>query len=77
MPNQGKHKRIYLGWTSDGYELLRPVRTPTPRTHGGKYAAIWGPFRTLRGAKWGREHWRQCYSVEDAKQQARETSRAA
>lgn len=49
--------KIYVGLLSDGSRVaFRNVETPTFATHGDRYAAVIGPFRTARGARFMRDH---------------------
>lgn len=43
--------RIYVGVKGTSREVFRSVSTPTQKSHGEKYAAVIGPFRTVGGAK--------------------------
>lgn len=44
--------RIYVGYGKGRLrEVFRSATEPTEATHGDKYFASMGPFRTLRGAK--------------------------
>jgi hypothetical protein len=47
-------KRIYLGLCGrdNASEVFKFDREPTFGTHGHIYAAVVGPFRTLKAAKW-------------------------
>jgi hypothetical protein len=53
-------KRIYLGYTvqSTGVkgEIFRSEHTPTFSTHGNVYNCVVGPFNTVRGATFMRDH---------------------
>jgi hypothetical protein len=56
-------KKIYIGIKFRNeqalppiYELFRSAETPTDATHGQTYGASIGPFRTVRGAKFMRDH---------------------
>ena len=42
--------KIYVGCKGNKREVFRADFTPTFDTHGKLYAAVIGPFRTLRGA---------------------------
>lgn len=69
--------RIYVGLTLDctgRREVFRAVETPTEQSHGAKYGAVIGPFRTKRGAEFMRDYGRgnpHCLSVADAERLAR------
>ena len=48
--------RYYVGFNNTGNkaaEIFRAETEPTPASHGHLYAAVWGPFRTKRGATFG------------------------
>ena len=47
--------KIYLGMNEGRRDIFRSEGTPTPGTHGATYAAVVGPFRTLRGARFMRD----------------------
>ena len=71
-----KRTRIYVGVKSDQpYEYFRSAETPTDATHGDKYNAVIGPFRTKAGAMFmvqfgkGNPH---CYDVASAERLARQ-----
>lgn len=53
-------QRFYVGLASgDGsYELFKSAVEPTEETHGEKYGATIGPFRTKRGAEFMRDYGR-------------------
>lgn len=43
---------IYVGFgTNLLREIFRSSSEPTSQSHGDKYLAVMGPFRTIRGAK--------------------------
>lgn len=46
-------KQLYVGYSRDhnGMEAFRSEAPPTFESHGSKYDAVIGPFRTVRGAK--------------------------
>lgn len=45
-------KRVYVGLRiGGGRESFRCVHVPTEVTHGDRYRAVIGPFRTARGAR--------------------------
>jgi hypothetical protein len=48
--------RVYLGLAEGKREVFRASATPTRATHGTKYAAVVGPFRTVRGARFMQNH---------------------
>lgn len=44
-------KRLYVGCRKDGHrELFRSDSVPSYKSHGDKYFAAIGPFRTIAGA---------------------------
>ena len=44
--------RVYVGLKiSGGREAFRSAHMPTEGTHGDRYRAVIGPFRTARGAR--------------------------
>ena len=44
----------YVGYkVGGGRETFRAESEPTPESHGHRYAAVWGPFRSKRGAVFG------------------------
>jgi hypothetical protein len=50
-------KRIYVGYKSKGpYEVFKSETLPTLESHGELYGYVIGPFRTMRGARWMRDH---------------------
>jgi hypothetical protein len=50
--------RWWVGFKSDGSrEAFRTATEPTQDSHGERYFATWGPFRTKRGARVG-SSWR-------------------
>ena len=70
-------KRIYVGIVSRETvrfsEVFRSERTPTRESTGLRYAAVIGPFRTMRGAEFMRDHGAgnpHCQSVRDAERLA-------
>jgi hypothetical protein len=42
---------IFLGYNVGGKEIFQSDTIPTWKSHGGQYAAVVGPFKTVRGAK--------------------------
>jgi hypothetical protein len=48
--------KIYLGLKQNNREVFKSATTPTQESHGHLYNAIVGPFRTMRGAKFMRDH---------------------
>jgi hypothetical protein len=42
---------LYVGISGKGREVFRSKKTPTDSSHGKKYGAAIGPFRTRRGAE--------------------------
>jgi hypothetical protein len=71
-----RYSRIYVGCKFAGREVFRSLTTPTPKTHGKQYAAVIGPFHTVRGAAWmahptrGRDN-PHCRTVADAERLAK------
>ena len=69
---------IWLGLRSDPgrapvREVFRCDSVPTQETHGEKYNAVIGPFRTLRGARFMRgPGYPHCCNVRDAERLAKE-----
>jgi hypothetical protein len=64
--------RTYLGLMLDcsgRREIFRSEETPTRDSHGSQYAAVIGPFKTVRAAKFMRDYGRgnpHCLCVADA-----------
>lgn len=54
------YSRPYIGLVKTlcgfRYEYFRSTETPTAESHGHRYAATIGPFRTARAARWGCAH---------------------
>lgn len=49
--------KIYVGYKHGAaVEVFRAESTPTEESHGSKYAAVVGPFRTLRAAQYMMNH---------------------
>jgi hypothetical protein len=48
--------KIYLGIQGERREVFKANETPTTETHGARYSAVIGPFRTMRGAKFMQAH---------------------
>jgi len=46
-------KRWYIGINKGAREAFQATVTPTKQSHGHLYSAVWGPFRTKRGAEFG------------------------
>lgn len=44
--------KLYVGCKVGKREVFRSATEPTTATHGDKYNACIGPFRTRRGAEW-------------------------
>lgn len=69
---------IYVGLSTDGSrEVFRANETPTPQSHGERFAAVIGPFRTKAGAEFMRNYGRgnpHCQTVTDAERLARHIS---
>ena len=72
--------RYYVGVQSGKREVFTSPRTPTEATHGRMFAAVIGPFRTARGARFmatcggNNPH---CQTVADAERLARRYEREA
>ena len=48
--------RVYMGYKlAGGREVFRSTSEPTQETHGQTYAAVIGPFRTVRAARFMRD----------------------
>jgi hypothetical protein len=66
---------IYLGLNAGAPgAIFRHETTPTFATHGDRYGAVVGPFRTMRGARFMRDHGRgnpHCQHVDDAERLAK------
>lgn len=67
---------IFLGLDKKGGsgEIFHADAIPTFASHGGRYAAVIGPFRTLRGAAFMRDHGQgnpHCQTVADAEKISR------
>lgn len=49
-----RRAKVYVGLTRGFFrvkrEIFRSVVEPTEQTHGSKYVAVIGPFRTIQGA---------------------------
>lgn len=62
---------IFLGYANGGSvrEVFKADSIPTSASHGAVYAAVVGPFRTIRGATFMRDHGQgnpHCQCVADA-----------
>lgn len=44
-------KKIYVGVRAGARTVFRADSTPTTETHGTRFVAVIGPFRTVRGAR--------------------------
>jgi len=74
-------KRWYVGYKTyrgglTRREAFKAEIEPTQETHGVQYSAVWGPFRTKRGAEFGAS-WRavnnpHVQTVADAERIAKE-----
>ncbi len=51
-------RKIYVGCNLQCYEVFRSECVPTAESHGHRYFAAIGPFRTMRGAKFMADHGR-------------------
>lgn len=62
--------RLYVGCVGADREVFRSPVTPTRESHGAKYLAVIGPFRTRRAADFmaspGGRNNPHCQSVADA-----------
>jgi hypothetical protein len=62
--------RIYLGLKAGLVrDIFKSPTAPTEQTHGDRFLAVIGPFRTMRGAIFMRDHGRSnphCQCVRDA-----------
>jgi hypothetical protein len=66
--------RIYIGIHDATRVIFRSEQEPTQATHGNLYAAVIGPFKTLRGARFMRAHGRNnphAQTVADAERLAK------
>lgn len=66
--------RIYLGLDEQTREVFRAEQEPTFATHGNRFAAVVGPFRTMRAAVFMRDYGQgnpHCQCVADAERIAR------
>lgn len=65
---------LYVGCSQGKRELFRSKTTPTQSTHGSRFSAVIGPFRTKKGAEFMRDHGTNnphCQSVADAERLAK------
>jgi len=67
---------IYLGLSAFGTkrEIFRYPQEPTTDSHGHVFDAVIGPFRTMRGARFMRDHGQgnpHCLCVADAERLSR------
>jgi hypothetical protein len=68
--------QIYVGCKGATREVFHFPTTPKPTTHGEQFAAVIGPFRTVRGAAWMADPVRgtfnpHCRDVSDAERLAK------
>jgi len=66
-----------LGLAGVKREVFTSAEEPTTESHGHLYHAVIGPFPTLRGARFMRDHGRgnpHCYTVADAERLARSST---
>lgn len=74
MKTQTPRNRIWIGHKAGLREVFRFPETPTEATHGTRFAAVTGPFRTIGGARYmqlygaGNPH---CRCVSEAEKLAR------
>lgn len=72
-----KKLSIYVGVKSGGErEIFRAFQPPTKETYGHLYGIVIGPFRTVRGAEFMRDHGTgnpHCLTVNDAERLAKES----
>jgi len=47
---------IYVGLANGKREVFKSDNAPTYATHGAKYQAVIGEFKTMRGAKFMRDY---------------------
>lgn len=67
--------RIYVGLRGSIREVFRSSQTPTFPSHGKRYNAVIGPFRTIGGAKVMAEYGRNnvhLQTVGDAEKMAKQ-----
>lgn len=73
-----RRAKIYLGLRENGArEIIRERFEPTRESHGAEFMACVGPFRTVRGARFMRDHGRanvHCQNVADAERLAKSTT---
>lgn len=65
--------RLYVGCRENRWELFRSAAVPTQASHGSRYGACIGPFRTVNGAKFMAHYGRgnpHCITVMDAERLA-------
>lgn len=61
--------RIYVGCKAGTREVFLSANEPTQESHGKRFAAVIGPFRTLRAAEFMRDNGAgnpHCQTVADA-----------
>ncbi len=66
--------KIYVGLKGNTRKVFRSFTTPTNKSHGDKYNAVIGPFRTLRGASFMADYGRNnphLRTVRDAEELAK------
>lgn len=44
--------RPYVGMVRGALHFFESVEKPTEKTHGDRFVAVVGPFRTIRAARW-------------------------
>lgn len=68
--------RFYVGCKGFApYEVFKADAEPTEKTHGNRYAAVIGPFRTKRGAEFMAKYGKgnpHCQCVADAERLAKQ-----
>lgn len=72
--------RIYVGHTQGTLQVFKSENEPTRESHGALYAAVIGPFRTMRGARFMAEHGRgnpHVQTVSDAERIAKQLAPGA
>lgn len=50
--------KVYVGLKPGKWEVFKSADTPTRASHGDRFAAVIGPFRTMRGARFMADHGR-------------------
>jgi len=66
--------KIYVGVKGNIRKVFRSFTPPTSKSHGDKYSAVIGPFKTLRGAAFMADYGRNnphLQTVRDAEELAK------